>query len=75
MKKDIVLNMLNQAKEDRDQLAQLLSISNEQIQYVTDVPAGQSLMRIGSSLVPFINKYTTNTQIFKLMSTKPCENQ
>lgn len=67
--------MLNQAKEDRDQLAQLLNISNEQIQYVTDVPAGQGLMKIGSSLVPFINKFPTNTKMYKLMSTKPGENQ
>ena len=67
--------MLNQAKEDRDQLAQLLNISNEQIQYVTDVPAGQGLMKIGSSLVPFINKFPTNTKMYKLMSTKPGESQ
>ena len=67
--------MLNQAKEDRDQLAQLLNISNEQIQYVTDVPAGQGLMKIGSSVVPFVNKFPTNTKMYKLMSTKPGENQ
>ena len=67
--------MLNQAATDRIELAKLLNISNEQIQYVTDVPAGQGLMKIGSSLVPFINKFPTNTKMYKLMSTKPGENQ
>lgn len=67
--------MLNQFKEDRDSLADLLNISNEQIQYVTDVPAGQGLMKIGSSVVPFVNKFPTNTKMYKLMSTKPGENQ
>ena len=65
--------MLNQFKEDRDSLADLLNISNEQIEYVTDVPAGQGLMKIGGSAVPFVNKFPTNTQMYKLMSTKPGE--
>ena len=65
--------MLNQFKEDRDSLADLLNISNEQIEYVTDVPAGQGLMKIGSSVVPFVNKFPTNTKMYKLMSTKPGE--
>lgn len=30
-------------------------------------------MKIGSSLVPYINKFPKNTELYKLMSTKPNE--
>ena len=67
--------MLNQASTDRLELAKLLNISELQMNYITNVGAGQGLIKIGSSLVPFINKFPTNTKLYKLMSTKPGENK
>ena len=66
--------MLNQSSTDRLELAKLLNISELQMNYITNVGAGQGLVKIGSSLVPFINKFPTNTKLYKLMSTKPGEN-
>ncbi len=65
--------MLNQAATDRTELAKLLSISDTQMSYITNVGAGQGLLKVGSSLVPFINKFPTNTKLYKLMTTKPGE--
>lgn len=65
--------MLNQAAADRERLANLLNISNEQISYVTDAEAGCGLIRYGSSLVPFVNKFPKNTKLYELMNTKPSE--
>lgn len=65
--------MLNQAAQDRDRLASLLNISNEQLGYVTDAEAGCGLIRYGSSLVPFVNKFPKNTKLYELMNTKPSE--
>ena len=67
--------MLNQAATDRTELAKLLSISDSQMSYITNVGAGQGLLKVGSSLVPFINKFPTDTKLYKLMTTKPGESK
>ena len=67
--------MLNQAATDRTELAKLLSISDTQMSYITNVGAGQGLLKVGSSLVPFINKFPTDTKLYKLMTTKPGEDK
>lgn len=65
--------MLNQASTDRIKLAELLNISDTQISYITNVEAGRGLMKVGSALVPFVNKFPKNTQLYRLMTTKPGE--
>ena len=66
--------MLNQASTDRAELAKLLNISDLQLSYITNVDAGHGLIKVGSSLVPFVNKFPRNTKLYKLMTTKPGEN-
>ena len=61
--------MLNQASTDRVKLAELLGISDTQLSHITNVEAGKGLMKVGSSLVPFVNKFPHN-KLYKLMSTK-----
>ena len=65
-----VAYMLNQASTDRIELAKLLNISDLQLSYITNVGAGQGLLKVGSSLVPFVNKFPRNTELYKLMTTK-----
>ena len=65
--------MLNQAASDRAKLAKLLNISNEQMSYVTNADAGCGLIRYGSALVPFINRFPRDTKLYALMTTKPNE--
>lgn len=65
--------MLNQASTDRIELAKLLNISDLQMSYITNVDAGNGLIKVGSSLVPFVNKFPHNTKLYKLMTTKPGE--
>ena len=48
----------------------LLNISDLQMSYITNVGAGQGLLKVGSSLVPFINKFPRNTELYRLMTTK-----
>ena len=54
-------------------LAKLLNISDTQLSYITNVDAGHGLIKVGSSLVPFANKFPKNTKLYKLMTTKPGE--
>ena len=65
--------MLNQASSDRKELGKLLSISDEQMSYITNAATGCGLIRYGSSLVPFVNRFPKNTKLYKLMTTKPGE--
>jgi len=65
--------MLNQAPRDREKLANLLNISKEQMSYITDTEAGCGLIKYGSSLVPFVNRFPKDTKLYKLMTTKPGE--
>ena len=65
--------MLNQAANDRFELAKLLNISEHQLSFVTDVPVGQGLMRVGESLIPFENHFPKDSKLYRLMTTKPGE--
>jgi hypothetical protein len=65
--------MLNQAATDREQLAELMGISNLQMSYITNVEAGHGLVKIGGAMIPFVNHFPKDTQLYKLMTTKPGE--
>ena len=65
--------MLNQAYIDRLELGKLLNISDEQMSFITNVGAGEGLMRVGSANVPFVNRFPKNTELYRLMTTKPGE--
>ena len=67
------LIMLNQASTDRIELAKLLNISDQQLSYITNVDVGHGLIKVGSSLVPFENKFPRDTKLYKLITTKPGE--
>ena len=62
--------MLNQASTDRTELAKLLNISDQQLSFITNVEAGHGLLKVGNSLIPFVNKFPKNTELYRLMNTK-----
>ena len=67
------LLMLNQSPSDRKDLSELLNISDTQMSYITNAGAGRGLIKVGGSIVPFVNDFPTDTKLYKLMSTKPGE--
>ena len=67
--------MLNQAAGDRDILQEKLHISDEQIKYVTDSGQGKGLIRYGKTILPFEDKFPTDTVMYSLITTKPEERQ
>ncbi|NLT15934.1 MAG: DUF87 domain-containing protein, partial [Clostridiales bacterium] len=67
------LVMLNQAASDREKLAKLLSISPEQMSYITNADPGCGLIKYGRALVPFVNRFPKDTKLYQLMTTKPGE--
>ena len=69
---DFVL-MLNQAPMDRHELCKMLNISPTQETYITNADPGHGLLYTGKTVVPFVDKFPTNTQLYKVMTTKPDE--
>lgn len=67
------LILLNQSSTDREELAALLNISDNQLSYITNVGAGRGLIRCSGNIVPFENSFPKNTGLYKLMTTKPGE--
>lgn len=67
------LVMLNQSATDREELAKLLNISETQLGYITNVPAGSGLIRCAGNLVPMTNSFPRDTKLYGLMTTKPSE--
>lgn len=67
------LLLFNQAATDRQELAKLLHISQTQMGYITNAEAGHGLLRMGGSLVPFMNLIPKNTDLYRLMTTTPGE--
>lgn len=67
--------MLNQSEPDRKELAELLHISERQMHFVTNAQSGNGLLRIGSALIPFVNQFPKDTRLYRLMTTKPGEEE
>ena len=65
--------MLNQAAGDRKILAQQLGISPHQLSYVTHSNAGEGLLFYGDTIVPFVDNFPKDTELDRLMTTKPNE--
>ena len=63
--------MLNQSPIDKMQLAKLLNISPTQLSYITNSDPGQGLIYTGKTIVPFVDKFPTDTKLYKVMTTKP----
>ncbi|MBO6230111.1 MAG: ATP-binding protein [Ruminiclostridium sp.] len=64
--------MLNQATSDRIQLAKLLNISDNLLNYVTNSESGQGLICCGGSIIPFKDKFPHN-ELYDLMTTNLSE--
>lgn len=62
--------MLNQAAGDRQILAKQLNISPHQLSYVTGSGVGEGLLFYGNVILPFVDKFPKNTELYSIMTTK-----
>jgi type IV secretory pathway VirB4 component len=65
--------MLNQASADRQILAKQLNISPHQLSYVTQSGEGEGLLFYGNVILPFTDKFPKDTELYRIMTTKPNE--
>jgi len=62
--------LLNQSRDDQEILMQAFSISEQQMQYVTNAEPGSGILKFGEVIIPFTDKFPTDTILYRLMTTK-----
>ncbi len=67
--------MLNQASGDRQILAKQLNISPHQLSYVTHSSEGEGLLFYGNIILPFVDHFPKDTELYRIMTTKPQEQE
>lgn len=65
--------MLNQAAGDRQILSKQLNISTHQLSYVTHSGEGEGLLFYGNIILPFTDHFPRDTELYRIMTTKPQE--
>ena len=65
--------MLNQASGDRQILAKQLNISPHQLSYVTHSGEGEGLLFYGNVILPFVDRFPKDTELYRIMTTKLLE--
>jgi hypothetical protein len=65
--------MLNQASGDRQILAKQLNISPHQLSYVTHSGEGEGLLFYGNIILPFVDRFPKDTELYRIMTTKLLE--
>lgn len=66
---DFIL-MLNQAASDRNILAQRLGISPQELGHITNSDAGEGLLFFGDKIIPFVDKFPTDTKLYQVKLLK-----
>ena len=67
--------MLNQSMRDAEKLIHLFHISEDQARYITNAQAGSGLLQYAGTLIPFVNRFKKDTELYRLITTKPGEVQ
>ena len=62
-----------QSVSDRQILAKQLNISPHQLSYVTHSGEGEGLLFYGNTILPFIDHFPKDTELYRVMTTKPQE--
>ena len=48
-------------------------ISTHQLSYVTHSGEGEGLLFYGSTILPFVDHFPKNTELYRIMTTKPLD--
>lgn len=67
------IQLLNQSPLDRASLAELLSLSENDLKFVTNASPGSGLIYTGKHTIPFMNNFPADTNLYRIMSTKAGE--
>ena len=61
--------VMKQSNMDGAKMAEALKVSEEQLRYVKNAPAGTGLIKCGSVVIPFDNQIGKDTELYKIYNT------
>ena len=67
--------MLNQSSIDCYELQNVLKLSESDLEYISNVESGHGLIYTGSQTIPFEDEFPDNTELYRIMSTKPKDSE
>ena len=67
------VQILNQAPSDRERLAELLNLSQSQVDVITSAGKGQGLIYTGNNCVPFASSFPKNNNIYRVLTSNMAE--
>lgn len=65
-----MLQLFKQSANDRAVLSELINLSETQSLYMTNVEAGEGVIRLSNSIIPFKNEFDRDTELYSIMTTK-----
>lgn len=65
--------LLNQASGDRKILCERLNISTQQAAHISNSGPGQGLIFFGNVILPFVDDFPHDNELYSIMTTKPGE--
>ena len=65
--------LLGQTPINRQQLSEMLDISKEEQKYISTAKPGMGLLRILGDTIPMDDSFPKDTELYRLMTTKPTE--
>lgn len=65
--------MLDQAPQEREELASMFHLSEEEKAYITDAEPGHGLIYNSKAIIPFVDEFPEDTKLYVAMSTKPSD--
>lgn len=65
--------MLRQSADDSKLLAERLHISDHQLSHITQSNEGEGLLVFGNTMIPFIDRFPKDTELYRIMTTKLSE--
>lgn len=65
--------LLRLSSDDSKLLAERLHISDHQLSHITQASEGEGLLVFGNTIIPFIDRFPKDTELYRIMTTKPQE--
>lgn len=65
--------MLSQSEFNREILAKMFSIGEEQLSYITNADKGTGLIRVGGVIIPFGDEFPKDNKLYRYMTSNPKE--
>ena len=61
--------ILKQANTDAEKIAEVVGVSESQLEFVSNAPSGMGLIKCGNVIIPFDNTISKDTELYKLYNT------